>query len=50
MNILLNDINKLNQIQETNDEHTKINELIDLIRKNINFDNTKEDIIKNVIV
>jgi hypothetical protein len=45
MNILLNDINKLNQIQQTNDEHTKINELIDLIRENINFNNIKEDII-----
>ncbi len=28
MNILLNDINKLNQIQQTNDEQTKINELL----------------------
>ena len=45
MNILLNDINKLNQIQETNDEQTKINELIDLIRENIDFNNIKEDII-----
>ena len=45
MNILLNDINKLNKIQQSNDEHTKINELIDLIRENINFNNIKEDII-----
>jgi hypothetical protein len=45
MNILLNDINKLNQIQETNDEQTKINELVNLIRENINFNNVKEDII-----
>jgi len=45
VNILLNDINKLNQIQETHDEQSKINELIDLIRQNINFDNIKDDII-----
>ena len=45
MNILLNDINKLNQIQEIHDEQSKINELIDLIRQNINFDNIKDDII-----
>jgi hypothetical protein len=45
MNILLNDINKLNQIQKTNDEQTKINELVNLIRENINFNNVKEDII-----
>jgi hypothetical protein len=45
MNILLNDINKLNQMLETNDEQTKINGLVDLIRQYINFNNIKEDII-----
>ena len=45
MNILLNDINKLNQIQDINNEQTKINELVDLIRQNINLNNIKEDII-----